>query len=95
LKAAFARRPDALLLDIGLPGMDGFEVAKQIRSYEQFKKVLIIALSAYSRESFLDRSWQACIDHYLVKPAEFGIIRTLLEQLRESAKSPAVDFDRA
>jgi DNA-binding response OmpR family regulator len=82
LAAARARQPDALLLDIGLPGMNGIQVAEQMRSDQRFEQTLIIAVSAYSTDMLPGRSRQACFDHHLVKPVDFETILSLLAPLR-------------
>jgi DNA-binding response OmpR family regulator len=82
MTVAGIRRPDVLLLDIGLPGLNGFEVAGQFRSNERLKTVLIIAISGYSADMFLGRADLAIFDHYLVKPVNF---RTLLPLIRKTA----------
>jgi two-component system CheB/CheR fusion protein len=61
-------QPDAVLLDIGLPLLDGFEVAKQLRSLPGLAGTLIVASSGYNREADLRRALEVGIDHYLVKP---------------------------
>ena len=57
--AAKLRRPDVLLLDIGLPGLDGYQVARQFRSDDNLKDVFIIAISGYSPDMFRERSTPA------------------------------------
>jgi len=54
--AARNRRPDVLLLDIGLPGLDGYQVARRFRSDDLLKHIFIIAVSGYSPDMFSDRS---------------------------------------
>jgi two-component system CheB/CheR fusion protein len=81
LRAARARRPDVILLDIGLPGIDGFQVAEQFRGDPVLKDVLIIAISGYGPEMFPGRSRRAGFDHHLVKPVEFPTILSLLGRL--------------
>jgi CheY-like chemotaxis protein len=81
LRAARARRPDAILLDIGLPGLDGFQVAEQMRSDPLLKNVFIIAISGYDPDMFQGRSRQAGFDHHLVKPVDFQTITSLLSRL--------------
>jgi DNA-binding response OmpR family regulator len=80
--AARTRRPDILLLDIGLPGLNGYEVAGQFRSDGKLKDVFIIAISAYSPDMLRGRYDQRIFDHYLVKPVDF---KTLLPLLRNVA----------
>lgn len=67
--------PDVLLLDVGLPGLDGFQVAERFRDDEQLKSVLIIAMSGYPLEMF-DRPIR--FDHHLVKPVMFDDLLPLL-----------------
>ena len=81
LKAALARRPDAVLLDIGLPGLDGFQVAEQMRSDPMLKDIFIIAISGYDKSMFQGRARRAGFDHQLVKPVEFNTILSLLARL--------------
>jgi DNA-binding response OmpR family regulator len=80
--AARTRRPDILLLDIGLPGLNGYEVAGQFRSDGKLKDVFIIAISAYSPDMFRGPYDQSIFDHYLVKPVD---LKTLLPLLRNVA----------
>jgi len=82
LRAARARRPDVLLLDIGLPGMDGFQVAEQMRNDPVLEDVFIIAISGYDPDMFPERSRGAGFDHHLVKPVEFRTILSLLGRVR-------------
>jgi CheY-like chemotaxis protein len=70
--------PAAVLLDIGLPGMDGFEVARRLRAAPEGTDVLIVALSGYGQEEDRVRSREAGFDHHLVKPVDFEELRALL-----------------
>ena len=78
LEAARRLRPDVILLDIGLPGMDGFEVARQLRAEADFRDVLIIAVTGFASDEDRQRSREVGIDHYLVKPADPAFIESLL-----------------
>ena len=62
--------PDVLLLDLGLPGLDGFQVASQIRSHPGLDAIRIIAVSGFNSEKYRERSAQSGIQHYLVKPVD-------------------------
>jgi len=77
VEAARRVRPDVVLLDIGLPGLDGFEVARQIRR-EHGDAVRIIAVSAYGSESDRRESLEAGCELHLVKPADPRFIESLL-----------------
>jgi CheY-like chemotaxis protein len=81
LTAAQADRPDAVLLDIGMPGMDGYEVARRLRQGPA-ADTLIVALTGYGQEDDRRRSQAAGFDHHLVKPAELEEILALLATAR-------------
>ncbi len=71
VEIALQSRPDVVLLDIGLPGMDGYEVAKRLRERPEFKGVVLCALTGYSpSESDRQRQQETGFDHYYVKPIE-------------------------
>jgi signal transduction histidine kinase len=82
LKAAKAFSPSAILLDIGLPEMDGYEVARRLRMEPACAKATIIAVSGYGQEEDRRRSKQAGFDHHLVKPVNFEQVRSLLTHRR-------------
>ena len=76
-----AYRPEVVLLDIGMPGMDGYEVARLIRAKHPEPRAAIIALSGWGQEDDRRRSREAGFDHHLVKPADIGLLRALLASL--------------
>lgn len=76
---AIAWCPDAVLLDIGLPGLDGFEVAKRIRREASLKHTLLIALTGYGLEEDRQRSKDSGFNHHLVKPADFAAVEKSLQ----------------
>ena len=71
--------PEIILLDIGLPGMDGFEVALKLRKIPSLSNSLIVAMSGYGREEDLQRSKAAGIDHYLVKPLKLSELAQIIK----------------
>lgn len=75
-----ARRflPDVVILDIGLPGMNGLDVARQLRTEFPRREFLLIALTGYGRVQDCRRSRQAGFDHHLVKPLDIGRLQSLL-----------------
>lgn len=77
VEVAKAHQPDVVLLDIGLPGIDGYEVAKQLRKEERCKDALIVAVSGYGQPEDLRRSTEAGFDHHLVKPIDYDALMTL------------------
>jgi DNA-binding response OmpR family regulator len=79
LATARSFRPHFILLDIGLPDMDGYQLAELLRKDPDLKKVVIIAMSAYSSDMHPNRLRRAKFDHYLVKPVEFESLLSLLK----------------
>jgi CheY-like chemotaxis protein len=78
LKMADIFHPDAVILDIGLPGIDGYDVAKSLRQFDP-RKPFIIAHSGYCTEADVRRSLEAGCNHHLPKPIEPDEIKRLLE----------------
>lgn len=74
-----AFRPDVVLLDLGMPGMNGYEVARQIRALPNGKPVLLIALTGFSSREDKRLSREAGIDHHSVKPVDAIILQRLIE----------------
>jgi len=79
VQAAINARPDVVLLDIGLPGLDGYEIARRIRQQASLKGVVLLALTGYGQETDRQRSQEAGFDHHLVKPVDFDEIKRILE----------------
>jgi CheY-like chemotaxis protein len=70
LQAARAYRPDVVVLDIGLPGMSGYEVAQQLRATPEFKRTPLVAVTGYGQEEDRRRSNEVVINHHLTKPVD-------------------------
>ena len=85
LEAALDYRPNVVLLDIGLPGLNGFEVAKRLRQQPALHNVVLVALTGYGQESDRQRSRDAGFDHHLVKPGDFGKVLQILATVSASA----------
>jgi PAS domain S-box-containing protein len=81
LDAAVRYKPAVILLDIGMPGMDGYEVARRIRNLSDFRDVTLIALTGWGQEGDLRLSQSAGFDHHLIKPADVNALGTLLVSL--------------
>jgi two-component system CheB/CheR fusion protein len=71
-------RPDIVLLDIGLPQLDGYEVARRLRQQPAMERALLIALTGYGNDEDHRRSREAGFDHHLVKPVDPAAIQQLL-----------------
>ncbi len=82
--------PEVVVLDIGLPGMDGFEVARRLRDLPESRDAVLIALTGYGEAESRARSRQAGFDHHVVKPADINELlllvgETPLESPRQAA----------
>lgn len=86
-------RPEVIFLDIGLPGMDGYEVAGRLREMPETARAVLVAVTGYGQEEDRRRSRRAGFDHHLVKPVAPETLRLLLTSLepghRLSVKSEA------
>jgi PAS domain S-box-containing protein len=85
LAAALDFRPDVVLLDIGLPELDGWRVAKRIRQRRILRNVVLVAMTGYGQSTDRRRSQKAGFDHHLVKPVYFGELRQILLEVSEKA----------
>ena len=78
LTLAQESRPEVILLDIGMPGMNGYEVAKQLRAQDAFADTLLIAVTGYGRASDVKQTESAGFDHHMVKPIDYDKLQSLL-----------------
>ncbi|MCY2958984.1 MAG: PAS domain S-box protein [Planctomycetota bacterium] len=83
VQAAIDYRPDVVLLDIGLPGLTGYEVAKRIRQIPALASAVLVAVTGYGQDSDRQRSQQAGFNHHLVKPARFEQLQQILATASE------------
>jgi CheY-like chemotaxis protein len=87
LAAIALEKPSAVLLDIGMPGMNGHEVARQIRRQPALGDVALIALTGWGQEQDRRRTRDAGFDFHLVKPPDLDALQTLLASLDSDAPS--------
>jgi CheY-like chemotaxis protein/two-component sensor histidine kinase len=87
LETAVAYQPDCVLLDIGLPDMNGYEVARHLRQQPQTKDVRLIAMTGYGQESDRQSTQEAGFDHHFVKPADPQKLQDLLATLTKQPRS--------
>ena len=78
LEVVAAYRPEAILLDIGLPGMSGYQVARRLRQEGLLEGVLLVALTGYGQQEARREAEEAGIPHYLTKPVDPDSLRQLL-----------------
>ena len=74
-------RPTVILLDIGMPGMDGHEVARRVREQPELQDMTLIAMTGWGQAEDRRRSQEAGFDHHLVKPVDPNALQKLLASL--------------
>jgi CheY-like chemotaxis protein len=82
LTEAAAWRPEVVLCDIGLPGLDGYEVARRLRARAGGEALLLVAVSGHGREQDVAEALRAGFDRHLLKPFDPGELKGLLESRR-------------
>jgi PAS domain S-box-containing protein len=78
-------RPEFVLLDIGLPGMNGYELARAFRRHPDLKEAVLVAISGYGQREDLKQSQAAGFDHHLLKPVELEDLLPILDKPTNSA----------
>ncbi len=82
-------RPEVALLDIGMPEMDGYEVARRIRQHDEWREIQLIALTGWGQEEDRRRSKSMGFNHHLTKPADLSVLESLLMSLDSGPKPVA------
>jgi CheY-like chemotaxis protein len=80
LVAAAEFRPDVVLLDIGMPGMDGYEVARRLNALKGERKFRIVAVTGWGQEADRERAKEAGFDQHVVKPVDVGLLSRIVEE---------------
>jgi PAS domain S-box-containing protein len=81
IAAASSDHPDVVLLDIGLPGMSGYEVAKRLRAMPHLRPFVLIAFTGYGQDDDRQRVREAGFDHHLVKPIDTATLERIIEAI--------------
>ena len=84
--AAANLQPDVIFMDIGLPGLNGYEAARRIRELQRDKKPVLVALTGWGQDADRRRSESAGFDAHLVKPVDDSVLGKLLEELRNGTR---------
>jgi CheY-like chemotaxis protein len=84
LQLAAQENPDAIVLDIGMPGMNGYDVARRIRGEPWGKSVFLVALTGWGQKEDIERAISAGFDFHMTKPADPERIEQVLEQFLKS-----------
>lgn len=83
LTLATATHPDVILTDLGLPDMDGFELARRLTNMPEVKDALLAALSAYNDDESIERAHRSGMVRHFVKPADLVALHRFLDNRRE------------
>jgi DNA-binding response OmpR family regulator len=86
---AHERRPQLVMLDIAMPGMDGIEVTQRLRDDQSFAEVPIVLLTSYGLSEYLQVGLEAGADAYIVKPVGPQKLRSLVDELLRGRRSLA------
>jgi PAS domain S-box-containing protein len=78
IKAAIANRPEIVFIDLGMPGMNGYEVAERLRARPELSRTLLVALTGYVQEESRSKALHAGFDRYLLKPASMKELEQIL-----------------
>ena len=78
-------KPDAALIDIGLPEMNGYEVAQRIRENKDLQNVMLVALTGYGASADISAARSAGFDAHLIKPADLQRIEELLASIENAS----------
>jgi len=81
LQAALGFRPQLVLLDIALPGITGYEVAREMRQHRALKELVLVAVLGYALESERQRLLECGFDHHLIKPINFQTLQSILSEV--------------
>jgi len=80
--------PHVVLLDIGLPGMSGYEVAGRLRGMPEISGAVLVALTGYAQAADRSRALAAGFERHLVKPVDWNALRMVLEGVEERPEAP-------
>jgi len=74
-------RPDVILLDLGLPGWDGFEVARRLKADPELRSAQLVALTGYSGDETVEQARELGFTTHLTKPADLALLREVLSRM--------------
>jgi CheY-like chemotaxis protein len=84
--------PDACILDIGLPGLDGNELARRLRARPETADATLIALTGYGQQANIETAFAAGFDHHIVKPADVERLNNILAGIRPGSRPRSTSF---
>jgi len=90
MDAARANIPDVMLVDIGLPGMDGYEVARCVRRDPDLKHIVLVALTGYGGDEDKKKAMAVGFDYHLVKPVSPEALQGLVVRLADKSENETI-----
>jgi CheY-like chemotaxis protein len=93
LEAVHTFRPDVALVDLGLPVMNGFELAQRLKEDPRLRGMTLIAVTGYGQEMDRHRSRDAGFDGHLIKPVDVHVVDALIRQAARTPAGGAEDVD--
>ena len=85
VRKAIEWRPEVAVVDIGLPGLDGYEVARRMRNEPWGRNLLLVALSGLGQEEHQRLTREAGFDRHVTKPADMNVLKAVLQESRAGA----------
>jgi CheY-like chemotaxis protein len=89
IEKACAHQADVVIIDLAMPEVDGYEVARQLRQRDACKDALLIAVTGYANEEHRQRAMQVGFDDYLVKPVDLAVVHKALQARKSRHAGPA------
>ena len=89
------QRPDVILMDLSLPGFDGFETIRRIRAIDGFHDTPIIVLTAYSSSAMYEAALRAGSNYFMGKPVDFDELAALLKEILFDENTRSGKYERA
>jgi len=91
IELALAHHPDLILMDINLPGMDGFTALKALRAYREIRSIPVVAVSANAMQEDIDHGLEAGFDSYITKPINIARFMEVVDRLLEQKKGASIN----
>lgn len=91
IELALAHHPDLILMDINLPGMDGFTALKALRAYREIRSIPVVAVSANAMKEDIDHGLEAGFDSYITKPINIARFMEVVDRLLEQKKGASLN----
>jgi CheY-like chemotaxis protein len=86
-------KPDIVFLDIAMPGMDGYEVARRLRAHDELKGIVLVALTGYGQEEDRRKAVEAGFNQHMVKPASVEALQQLVATAQKAPDDPPASIE--